>query len=125
MPKATRKPKGNKPVQLQMEVEQVASVAAVPVEVSLELELAADEPASQSTYVEDGAPGEPFGRWLLQRKAKGDDSLIGLLAAAAAADPSFPKAGTPDQVRRHLGTRGADGDMFEAVDDAESAWLAA
>ena len=81
-------------------------------------------PPSRSTYVEERASAEPFGRWLIGKKIKGDESAIGVLAATAASDSSFPKTGSPDDVRKHLNARGADWDMFEAVDDAESAWAA-
>ena len=81
-------------------------------------------PPSHSTYVDERSSAEPFGRWLLGKKIKGDESAIGVLAATAASDSSFPKTGSPDDVRKHLNGRGADWNMFEAVDDAESVWLA-
>lgn len=64
--------------------------------------------------------GEPFGRWLLSQKDRGD--WIDEIASAARKDPLFPKNGTPDEVRKHMATRGADSDVFEALDDAELDW---
>jgi hypothetical protein len=46
------------------------------------------------------AKPEPFGRWLLDQHMRGD----------------------PEAVRKHLRGQQADGDVFQAVDDAESAW---
>lgn len=69
------------------------------------------------------APAEriAFGRWLLQQKDRGD--WIDGLAAAARADPRFPKEGDPEQVRKRLTEMDAEGDMFEALDDGEMDWL--
>ena len=63
-----------------------------------------------------------FGEWLLAQKERG--GLIGTLAAGAAADRAFPKQGNPEDVRARLRALQADGDMFEAVDDAELDWAA-
>ncbi|MFD1950264.1 hypothetical protein ACFSGX_05725 [Sphingomonas arantia] len=65
--------------------------------------------------------GETFGGWLLQQKDR--EGWVGDLAKAARSDPKFPKAGDPEAVRGRLREMMAEGDMFEAVDDAESAWL--
>ena len=67
------------------------------------------------------AARQPFGAWLIGQKNKG--GLIGQLAAGAAADRRFPKHGGPDDVRGHLSAMQADGDMFAAVDDAETDWM--
>ncbi|RUN76510.1 hypothetical protein EJC47_11100 [Sphingomonas sp. TF3] len=64
---------------------------------------------------------EPFGRWLIAQRERGD--WIDGLAAAARADRSFPKDGDPEKVRAHLRAQQADGDVFQAVDDAELDWL--
>jgi len=66
-------------------------------------------------------PSTPFGRWVLEQTNR--DGWIGDLAKAAKADRGFPKDGDPDAVRKRLGDLQAEGDMFEAVDDAETAWL--
>lgn len=69
------------------------------------------------------APQPPaFGAWLLKQKDRG--GFIGELAKGAATDRAFPKAGDPEAVLNHLAKAGADGDMFEALDDAERVWLA-
>ena len=63
------------------------------------------------------APAPAFGSWLLdQAKRPGS---IGELAKAAKLDRQFPKAGTADVVRARFSAAGADGDAFEALDDAE------
>lgn len=64
---------------------------------------------------------EPFGRWLLVQRSRGD--WIDQLADMARADRGFPKDGDPDAVRRRMGELGADPDTFEALDDAELDWL--
>lgn len=63
----------------------------------------------------------PFGQWLLTQKDK--PGLIGQLATGAVADRKFPRAGDPEAVRKHLSVMQAEGDMFAAVDDAETDWL--
>lgn len=70
----------------------------------------------------EGPAREPFGAWLLAQKDR--KGWIGDLAKAAKNDPRFPKRGDPDEVRKRLKELGADGDSFEAVDDAEMDWLA-
>ncbi|WP_254514700.1 sterile alpha motif-like domain-containing protein [Novosphingobium sp. G106] len=65
-------------------------------------------------------PRQPFAEWLLgQRDRKG---WIGDLAKAAKADRDFPRRGGPEEVRKRLQQMGADGDVFEALDDAELDW---
>ncbi|MDO7843581.1 YozE family protein [Sphingomonas immobilis] len=61
-----------------------------------------------------------FGRWLLQQRERGD--WVDDLAQAARADRGFPKDGDPEAVRQHLRKQQADGDIFQAVDDAETDW---
>jgi hypothetical protein len=85
------------------------------------------EPAPKDERLRDTArtlsPAErgPFGRWLVQQA--GRDGLIGKLASAARADRAFPLDGDPDAVRERLRTCMAEGDMFDAVDDAELDWM--
>jgi hypothetical protein len=62
----------------------------------------------------------PFGEWLLQQRDR--TGWVGDLVASARADPKFPKKGSPDDVRARLRAVMAEGDMFEAVDDAEADW---
>ncbi|WP_122928815.1 MULTISPECIES: hypothetical protein [Sphingobium] len=65
--------------------------------------------------------GEAFGAWLL--KQAGRDDWIGTLAKQAKNDPKFQKSLTPDDLRKRLHDAGAEGDSFEALDDAEAEWL--
>ena len=65
---------------------------------------------------------QPFGRWLIGQSTR--DNYIGALAKQALRDPAFPKDGDPDQARKRLSYLGADGDAFEALEDAEREWLA-
>jgi hypothetical protein len=64
---------------------------------------------------------ESFGRWLLAQKDRGD--WVDGLATTARADRAFPKDGDPEAVRAHLRVQQAEGDVFQAVDDAELDWL--
>jgi hypothetical protein len=73
------------------------------------------EDGSTKTQEERG----PFGGWLLRQPEEG---ARGALIKAAKADRGFPKDGDPDAVRARLNSFGAEGDMFEAVDDAELDW---
>ena len=74
--------------------------------------------------IEDPADNsrERFGAWLLRQKDR--SGWVGDLARAAKTDPKFPKFGSPEDVRARLRELMADGDMFEAVDDAEGDWMA-
>lgn len=63
---------------------------------------------------------QSFAEWLIAQA--GQKGLIGMLAAAAAADRGFPKTGDVEQARARLIMNQADGDMFEALDDAELLW---
>jgi hypothetical protein len=62
----------------------------------------------------------PFGRWLLMQAERG--GLVGDLAKGAMADRGFPRDGDPEAVRKRLSMLQADGDMFEALDEAELDW---
>jgi hypothetical protein len=61
-----------------------------------------------------------FARWLLGQRPR--EGFVGELVAAAKKDPSFPKDGDPEAVRKRLRAVMAEGDMFQAVDDAELEW---
>jgi uncharacterized protein YozE (UPF0346 family) len=64
---------------------------------------------------------EPFGRWLVSQRDRGD--WIDELTACARRDPAFPKDADPDGVREYLGKKGInEADVFEQVDDAERHW---
>lgn len=64
---------------------------------------------------------EAFGAWLLTQTKRED--WIGTLAKSAKADPKFRVSMTPDDLRKKLHEAGAEGDTFEALDDAEAEWL--
>ncbi|MHA0333677.1 hypothetical protein [Sphingomonas aquatilis] len=66
--------------------------------------------------------GETFGAWLCAQKDR--DGLVGQLIAGIKADRRFPRDGSPEDVRKHLSAMQADGDLFEAIDEAEIDWLA-
>lgn len=65
--------------------------------------------------------GENFGAWLLKQTKR--DDWIGPLAMSAKADPKFRASMVPDDLRKKLQEAGAEGDAFEALDDAETEWL--
>lgn len=72
--------------------------------------------------IQDSGPGEPFGAWLV--KQKGRAGFIGGLAASAASDRNFPRNGDFEDAKKWLQAQRASGDDWEALDDAELAWLA-
>jgi len=119
MVRAATKSKGATAGQLRLEIERAAQEAGRPRPAAPAAPT--PPPIVETRYVEEPDKG-PFGAWLITQKARG--GMIGALATAAAADRGFPKSSTPDEVRKRLGTMGADPDMFEAVDDAETDWLA-
>ena len=114
--------------QLQMQVDEIARR---PVPVSPTERLTADgeiigaaaTPAAPTPPVqplsEPEDEKEPFGRWLIGQVAMRRTDAIGELAKMAKSDPGFPKQGDAEEVRRRIGLAGADGDAFEALDDAE------
>jgi len=77
--------------------------------------------ANYDDYQQEPKPA--FGQWLVTQKDRSD--LVGQLAMGALADRRFPRTGDPEAVRKHLSAMQAEGDMFAAVDDAESDWLSA
>lgn len=62
-----------------------------------------------------------FGAWLLAQHDRGD--WIDGLARVARLDPLFPRNGDFEAVRERLEAKGADGDAFAALEDAELHWL--
>lgn len=64
----------------------------------------------------------PFGRWLVDQKGRG--GFVGHLATAAASERGFPRDGDVEAARKWLQEQRPSGDDWEAVEDAESAWLA-
>lgn len=65
--------------------------------------------------------GETFGAWLLAQKER--TGWVGELAKAAKTDRAFTRDSTPEDLRKRLRETMAEGDMYEAVDDAENDWL--
>ena len=65
-------------------------------------------------------PKPAFGRWLLTQANR--SGSIGELAQCAARDPGFPRDGTPDAVSCRLNAVGAEGDLHDALDDAQLDW---
>lgn len=65
----------------------------------------------------------PFGTWLIgQEKA---DAWWAALAKAAKADRGLPRGASPEQMLKRFQDHGADPEMFEMLEDAERAWIAA
>lgn len=65
---------------------------------------------------------QSFGQFLLaQKNATG---ALGELAKAAAADPKFPKQGSPVDVSKRLHQHEAPAEFHEAMEDAVSEWTA-
>lgn len=65
-------------------------------------------------------PTQPFGAWLLEQgNTKG---WIADLAKWAKSDRGFPKNGSVEDVRKRLTAVYAEGDAYEALEDAELSW---
>ncbi len=63
---------------------------------------------------------QPFGAWLLeQANSKG---WIADLAKWAKSDRGFPKNGSVEDVRKRLTAVYAEGDAYEALEDAKLSW---
>ena len=75
------------------------------------------------THDENEAEPQAFGQWLTQQRGQG--GFVGQLADSAAADRTFPKAGTYEDARKWMQAQRASGDDWEALEDAERAWGAA
>ncbi len=65
---------------------------------------------------------ETFGAWLYAQVDR--EGLIDQLVAGAKVDRRFLRNGSPEDVRKHLSAMQAEGDLFEAVDEAEIDWQA-
>lgn len=72
--------------------------------------------------IEHDAKAKPFGAWLLEQADR--PGWISGLAKAAKSDRLFPRGGDIEAVRKRFQDTGADGDAFEALDDAEMDYLA-
>jgi len=60
---------------------------------------------------------QPLGRWLLTQTERGD--AIGDLAKAAKADRGFPRDGDYEAISRRLNELQADGEVHEALEQAD------
>jgi len=69
----------------------------------------------------DGAR-QPFGAWLLEQGQR--KGWIADLAKWAKSDRGFPKNGSVEDVRKRLTAVYAEGDAYEALEDAELDWAA-
>jgi hypothetical protein len=74
-------------------------------------------------HEQDEAPAVSFGAWLLTQRDAG--GFVGQLSNAAATDRAFPKSGDVDAARKWLQANRASGDDWEALEDAETKWIAA
>ncbi len=74
-------------------------------------------------HEENAAPTVAFGKWLLTQRDAG--GFVGQMANAATIDRTFPRSGDVDAVRKWLQANRASGDDWEALDDAETKWMAA
>ncbi|WP_017978534.1 hypothetical protein [Sphingomonas melonis] len=75
-----------------------------------------------TTQMEDGIERQPFGAWLIRQT--GQRGFVAQLAESAVKDRSFPRHGSVEDARKWLQGSRASGDDWEALEDAESAWLA-
>lgn len=67
-------------------------------------------------------PKLPLGQWLLKQSTRTD--AIGTLAQAAKRDAGFPKDGDFQAISARLNALGAEGEMHQALEDAELDWAA-
>lgn len=95
--------------------EAAHAARAVPAPQPEALPIVAAEP------VADAPERQPFGAWLVAQKKR--SGWIADLAKWAASDFRAQAAVTPDDVRKRLTEVYAEGDAFEALDDAELEWL--
>ena len=110
--RAPRKPAGDDPIAGQMELHMAPPAPPAPVVRRAQPKSIAASPPAMA-----GEPSLSFAAWLVaQAKRPG---TLGELAKAVKLDRLFPKAGNVDQVRARFGAAGADGDAYEALDDAE------
>jgi uncharacterized protein YozE (UPF0346 family) len=67
-------------------------------------------------------PKLPLGQWLLKQATRSD--AVGILAQAAKRDAGFPKDGDFHAISARLNALGAEGEMHQALEDAELDWAA-
>lgn len=113
--------------QLELEIEAIRSRPAPPPAPVPPRDPARERAAAalREAAVVVPVPGDgrkPFGAWLV---GQGDRrEWWSALAKAAKADRAFPQHGDVEAVTDYLKLRGADGDAFEQLDDADSAYRA-
>ncbi|WP_278392040.1 YozE family protein [Sphingobium yanoikuyae] len=78
------------------------------------------EHADPSQFASVSKP--PFGQWLIEQENR--EGAIGELAKHAKADRSFPKSGTVKDVWKRLNTMQVEGDLYDAMEEAELDYLA-
>lgn len=64
----------------------------------------------------------PFGQWLIEQEKR--NGAIGELAKHAKADRGFPRSGTVKDVWKRLNSMQVEGDLYEAMEEAELDYLA-
>lgn len=102
-----------------------APAAAAPVQIEMSMRRASGQAAEPVRLPElvrpplilDDVVRPPFGEWLVDQARR--PGTLGELAKAAKADRLFPRNGSADDVRVRFSLAGAEGDAFEALDDAE------
>lgn len=67
-------------------------------------------------------PRLSLGEWLLKQASRTD--AVGMLAQAAKRDAGFPKEGDFQAISARLNKLGAEGDMHQALEEAEMDWAA-
>lgn len=78
------------------------------------------EHADPSQFASAAKP--PFGQWLIEQEKR--EGVIGELARHAKADRSFPRNGTIKDVWKRLNTMQVEGDLYDAMEEAELDYLA-
>lgn len=64
----------------------------------------------------------PFGRWLIEQEKR--EGAIGTLAQHAKADRGFPRNGTVKDAWARLNAVQVEGDLYDAMEEAELDYLA-
>lgn len=78
------------------------------------------ENADPSQFISAAKPS--FGQWLVDQEKR--DGAIGELARHAKADRGFPRSGTTKDVWKRLNAMQVEGDLYDAMEDAELDYLA-
>ena len=110
-----RAPNVDRPILAQMELRMSLPPEGPPVTKPVERQV--QPTPAPAAEIEPLAPPS-FGEWLLDQTGARRGSLADL-AKAAKLDRSFTRKGTAHDVRARFSAVGADGDAFEALEDAE------